>query len=92
MTMTPKKYKVFTQDFNSVHTFLLPSLHHYSPEISLCRFLMLDVDTIAMLVMFLLGLVYMDLHEVDDDVGGNSAIPIGANIGVDRVGNAPARC
>ena len=51
---------------------------------------MLDVDTIAMLVMLLLGLVYMDLDEVDDDVGVNSAISIGANIGDDRVGNAPA--
>ena len=90
MTMTPKKYKVFTQNFNFVHTSLLPSLHHYSPEISLCSFLMLDVDAITRLVMLLLSLVYMDLDEVDDNGGVNSAIPIGANIGDDHVSNAPA--
>ena len=51
---------------------------------------MLDVDTIAMLVMLLLGLVYMDLDEVDDDGGVNSTIPTGASISDDHVGNAPA--
>ena len=45
----------------------------------------------TMLVMLLLGQVYMDLDEVDDAGGGNRAIPIGANIGDDHVGNAPAR-
>lgn len=46
---------------------------------------MLDVDTTAMLVMLPVGQVYMDLYEAYDDGGGNSAIPIVANIGDDDV-------
>lgn len=50
--------------------------------------LFLLVPTLAMtvLVMLLLGQVHMDLDEVDDAGGGNSAIPIDANIGDDQVG------
>lgn len=51
---------------------------------------MLEVDTMTMLVVLLLGQVYMDLDEADDDSDVNSAISIGANIGDDHVGNAPA--
>ena len=51
---------------------------------------MLEGDTTAMLVVLLLGLVYMDLNEADDDGGVNNAISIGSNIGDDHVGNAPA--
>jgi len=40
----------------------------------------------TMLLMLLLGVVYMDLYEADDYGGGNSAIPIGDNIGDDHVG------
>ena len=39
-----------------------------------------------MLVMLLLDQVYVDLDKVDDYDGGNSAIPIGGNIGDDHVG------
>ena len=49
-------------------------------------FLLMPTLVMTMLVMLLLGLVYIDLYKADDDGGGNSAIPIGANIGDDHVG------
>ena len=55
-------------------------------------FLLVPTLAMTMLVVLLLGLVYIDLHEVDDDGGVYSAISIGANIGDDHVANAPAGC
>ena len=49
-------------------------------------FLLVSTLVMTMLVMLLLGLGYIDLYKADDDGGGNSAIPIDANIGDDHVG------